>query len=122
MLGCAAQPVRRLLSDGIEDFRMAAGVVAETRVRDFGDFAFSLGTYAGTPCLVVLEQTHCAKEVAGIQVGNDRFLAVFVFEDYRDRPIDDVVEGFTLVTLVDDGGLVGGKDACARGSGNFPGH
>ncbi len=102
---------------------MAAGLVAETRVRYFGDFAFSLDTYAGTPCLVVPEQTHFAKEVAWIRVGNDRFLAVFVFEHYRDRPIDDVVvEGFTLVTLVDDGGLVGGNDACARGSGNFPGH
>jgi hypothetical protein len=40
--------------------------------------------------------------VAGVQIGDDDFLAIVILEDDRDRTLDDVIQGVAFIAFVDD--------------------
>jgi len=104
--GGTAQSMSHLLTDGVENFWMTSRVIAEIAIGNFSQFIFSFGANAGTTGFFIFKQAHFSKKVARIQIGNNSFLAFLIFEDYRHRTRNYVIQGFTLITLMDDSSLV----------------
>ena len=69
----------------------------------------------GAAGLLLLEQPHFAKEVSRVEIGDHHFLAVIVFQNDRDRALDNVIEGVAGIPFVDDGGPVGVTTTMAVG-------
>ncbi|MCY1296168.1 hypothetical protein D9M70_455430 [compost metagenome] len=105
-----AQAVGHLAAEGVEDFRVLLGQLAELGVAEFGHLAFGLGADPGAAFLLaafLVEQAHLAEEVAGVEVGDDHLAAVIVLDEDGHRTFDDEEQGFAAITCVDDGALGG---------------
>ncbi|MNE46415.1 hypothetical protein D3C80_1407520 [compost metagenome] len=82
-----AQALCDLSAEDVKNIRILQGQLAEFRVADFCDFAFNLGPHPGAALLLqagLLKQTQLAEKVPGVQVGNDHFPAVVIFDQDGD--------------------------------------
>ncbi|MCY1454041.1 hypothetical protein D9M71_710730 [compost metagenome] len=81
------QALGHLAAQCVENFRILGGQLAEFSIADLGHFAFGLGA---DPCaaLVVLalafEQPQLAEKITGIEVGNDHFPVIVIFDQDGD--------------------------------------
>ena len=97
-----SQAVGHLLTYGKHNLRMRANIGIEIGITDFGNLTGSPGTAPGTAFFSLLKQTHLTKEISRVEIGDDYFLAIIVFQYHRYRTLDDVIEGIALITFVDD--------------------
>jgi len=105
-----------LTAQGVENFRVLARHFAKFLVTDLGHFAFGLRPYPGAALLLTvngLEQPQLAKEIARVEVGDDHFMTVIVFNDDGDRPLDDERQCFGPVASADDVAFCGEAAALA---------
>ncbi|MNE02208.1 hypothetical protein D3C80_946780 [compost metagenome] len=110
LAGGLAQAIGHLAAEGVEDFRVLLGQLAELGVADLGHFAFGLGAHPSAALLLVafaVEQAHLAKEIAGVEVGDDHLAAIVVLDEDGHRTLDDEEQGFAAITGIDDGALGG---------------
>ena len=74
----------------------------EIAVTDFGYVAVGSRAILGAALFNFFEQTDFAGKVARVEIGNDHFLAVFIFQNYRNGAINYVTQGVAFVLFVDD--------------------
>ncbi|MNY37871.1 hypothetical protein D3C86_1724600 [compost metagenome] len=82
-----AQALCDLSAEDVKNVRVLLGQLAEFCVADFRDFAFNLGPHPGAALLLqasLLKQAQLAEKIPGVQVGNDHFPAVVIFDQDGD--------------------------------------
>jgi hypothetical protein len=58
-------------------------------VTDFGNLTCDSRATSGTACLFLFEKPHFPKEIRWIEIGDNDFLAIIIFQNDGDRPFDD---------------------------------
>ena len=97
------QALGHLFANRIEQLGIALSQFAEFRVADLSHLALDFGAYPGSAVVwrgCHVEQAHLAEEVALIQVGNDHFAALIIFNQNGDRALDYVEQAVGLVARV----------------------
>jgi len=105
LAGGIAQALSHLPAECIEDVRVLLGQFAEFAVADFRHFTLDLGTYPGTALLFLaglLEQSQFTEKVSGVEIGNDHFSSVIVFDEDGDRALEDEKQGLRAIPGADD--------------------
>jgi len=102
--GRVAQSDGHLLADGEDDLRVIGRIVIELAVTDFGYVVVGSRAIPGAALFNFFEQTDFAEKVARVEIGNDHFLAVFIFQNDRKGAINYVIQGVAFVHFVDNRG------------------
>ena len=105
-MGRMADSLGHLPNDRIENLRIVFGQFPELVVTDFRYFAFCFRDHPGAAFLLLRpffgEQAELAKELSGLEVGDDQlFSRAVVYQDAH-RTIKDEKQGFALIAQTDD--------------------
>ena len=95
---------RSLLADGEDDLRVSGHIVIEIAITDFGYVAVGSRAIPGAALFKFFLTDRFRRKVARVEIGNDHFLAVFIFQNYRNGAINYVIQGVAFVPFVDSRG------------------
>lgn len=81
---------------------MGTYIGIEVGVTDFGNLTGGSSVTPGAAFFSLFEQTHFTEKISGVEIGDNNFLAIIVFENDRNRTLDYVIQRIALVTFIDD--------------------